>query len=199
MWHLATFSEIGCGRHFRLIRVFAFATVIAVLQPPLVVGQVLLTQDEALRLAFPEPATIERRTAFLEQSQIDSVAMLAGSKPAGTLVTYYVGRSGSESLGAAYFDGHRVRTLPEVLMIVVTPGGRVERIEILRFSEPREYMAPDGWLDRFNEHHLDGDLENKNAVAGITGATLTSRAVTNAVRRTLALHEILDPLGAGQP
>jgi hypothetical protein len=173
--------------------------MITVLQPPLVAGQVLLTQDEALRLAFPEPATIERRTAFLEPSQIDSIADLAGSKPAGTLVTYYVGRSADESLGVAYFDGHRVRTLPEVLMIVVTPGGRVERIEILRFSEPREYMAPGGWLDRFDEHRLDGDLENKNAVAGITGATLTSRAVTNAVRRALALHEILDPLSPGQP
>lgn len=180
-------------------RVLGFAALVIILQPLPASGQVLLTQDEALRLAFPEPATIERRTAFLELSQIDSVATLAGSKPAGTLVTYYVGRSADESLGVAYFDGHRVRTLSEVLMIVVTPGGRVERVEILRFAEPREYMAPDGWLDRFNEHRLEGDLENKNTVAGITGATLTSRAVTDAVRRALALHEILDPLSAGRP
>jgi len=183
---------------FLLRRAFGLAVVVMALQPSPAGGQVLLTQNEALRLAFPEPATIERRTAFLDQSQIDRVADLAGSEPAGTLVTYYVGRSEDEPLGVAYFDVHRVRTLPEVLMIVVTPGGRVERVEILRFSEPREYMAPGGWLDRFTGHYLDGDLENKGAVAGITGATLTSRAVTNSVRRVLALHEILDPLQDGR-
>lgn len=181
------------------IRALGLAVILIGLQPLPVAGQVLLTQDDALRLAFPEPATIERRTAFLEPDQINRVERLAGSKPAGTLVTYYVGHSGDESLGVAYFDVHRVRTLPEVLMIVVTPDGRVERIEILRFSEPREYRAPDGWLDRFTDHRLDGDLEEKNAVAGITGATLTSRAVTDAVRRALALHEILDPLSDGRP
>lgn len=181
------------------LRTLGVAVVVIVLQPLPASAQVLLTQDEALRLSFPEPAMIERRTAFLERSQIDRVSELAGSKPAGTLVTYYVGRSADGPLGVAYFDVHRVRTLPELLMIVVTPGGRVERIEILRFSEPREYMAPDGWLDRFTERRLEDDLGNKSAVVGMTGATLTSRAVTDAVRRALALHEILDPLGAGVP
>lgn len=183
----------------RALSALGLAVVVIVLQPLPASGQVRLTQNEALRLAFPDPATIERRTAFLEQSQIDRVSELAGSKPAGTLVTYYVGRSADGPLGVAYFDVHRVRTLPEVLMIVVTPGGQVERIEILRFSEPREYMAPDGWLDRFTRRRLEDDLGDKNAVAGMTGATLTSRAVTGAVRRALALHGILDPLGAGAP
>ena len=181
------------------LRALGLVVVVIVLQPLPASGQVLLTQDEALRLAFPEPATIERRTAFLERSQIERVSELAGSKPAGTLVTYYVGRSANGPVGVAYFDVHRVRTLPEVLMIVVTPAGRVERIEILRFSEPREYMAPEGWLDRFTERRLEDDLGNKNAVAGMTGATLTSRAVSDAVRRALALHEILDPLSAALP
>ena len=181
------------------LRALGLVVAVIVLHPMPASGQVMLTQDEALRLSFPEPATIERRTAFLERSQIDRVSELAGSKPAGTLVTYYVGRSADGPLGVAYFDVHRVRTLPEVLMIVVSPGGHVERIEILRFSEPREYMAMDGWLDQFTERGLEDDLENKNAVAGMTGATLTSRAVTDAVRRALALHEILDPLGAGVP
>ena len=199
MCRLVTSFESDPAGVIRAIQVLVLTSVIASLQPPHAGGQVLLTQEEALRLAFPEPAAIERRTAFLEQSQIDRVAHLAGSEPTGTLVTYYVGRSGNEPLGVAFFDVHRVRTLPELLMIVVTPDGQVERVEILRFSEPREYRAPEGWLDRFTERRLDDDLEKKNAVAGVTGATLTSRAVTDAIRRALALHEVLDPLSSGQP
>jgi len=157
-------------------------------------AQVLLTQDEALRLAFPAPAEIERRTAYLDEAQLARIEDEAGVELESTVVTYYVGRSPEGPLGAAYFDVHRVRTLPEVLMIVVDADGRVERIEVLRFAEPPEYLAPDGWLARFEGRRLANDLDGKNAVAGITGATLTSRAVTNAVRRTLALHAFLAPL-----
>lgn len=162
--------------------------------PPPAPAQVLLTQDEALRLAFPEPAEIERRTAYLDEAQLDRIAEEADVELESTVVSYYVGRTEEGPTGAAYFDVHRVRTLPEVLMIVVDPEGRVARIEVLRFAEPPEYKAPEGWLERFEGRGLDGDLAGKNAVAGMTGATLTSRAVTDAVRRTLALHGFLEPL-----
>ncbi|MFW6084293.1 MAG: FMN-binding protein [Gemmatimonadota bacterium] len=157
-------------------------------------AQVLLTQEEALRLVFPEPAEIERRTAYLDAERLAELEEASGTEQPSTIITYYVGREGDRPLGVAYFDAHRVRTLPEVLMVHVEPDGRVGRIEVLRFAEPQEYLAPAGWLDRFEGRRLDGDLDDRNAVAGITGATLTSRAIEQAVRRTLALHAWLDPL-----
>lgn len=153
-----------------------------------------LTQEEALRLAFPEPAVIERRTAYLDEGELARASDLAGSEVKGGVVTYYVALSGDAPLGVAWFDVHRVRTLPEVLMIVVSPAGAVDRIELLRFAEPPKYAAPEGWLDRFTGRRLPGDLDGKHAVAGMTGATLTSRAVTGAVRRALALQQIIRPL-----
>ncbi len=110
------------------------------------------------------------------------------------LVTYYVGRNGSDAAGVAYFDAHRVRTLPEILMIVVSPAGRIARIEILRFSEPPEYRAPDSWLEQFTDQDLNDGLSLKASIVNITGATLTARAVTDASRRILALHQLIRPL-----
>lgn len=162
--------------------------------PAAAIGQVLLTQEEALRLVFPEPAEIERRTAYLDADRVAELEETTGTEQPSTIITYYVGTEGDRPLGVAYFDVHRVRTLSEVLMVHVEPGGSVGRIEVLRFAEPQEYLAPAGWLNRFEGRRLDGDLDDKNAVAGITGATLTSRAVAEAVRRTLALHAWLDPL-----
>ncbi len=158
-------------------------------------AQVHLTQEEALRLAFPPPARVERRTAFLDDADLERARRLAGSgvKIETRLVTYYVGMEGETPVGVAYFDAHRVRTLREVLMIVVAPDGRVRRVEVLKFAEPPEYEAPAGWLRQFDGRSLADDLSLKEAIVNITGATLTSRAVTRSVRRVLALHAVIRP------
>lgn len=158
-------------------------------------AQETLTQREALRLAFPEPAEIGRETAFLEEEQIARVRELAGGVELKQgVVTYYVGRRDGEPLGVAYFDAHRVRTLREVLMIVVAPDASVDRVEVLRFDEPPEYRAPEGWLRDLEGRRLSDGLARGRGVTNITGATLTSRAVERAVRRTLALHRVISPL-----
>lgn len=170
--------------------------VLGFLAPADPVGaQVRLTQEEALRLAFPEPATVERRTAFLSEEQLTRARALAGADTRITqgVVTYYVGRRGDEYLGTAYFDGHIVRSLPEVLMIVVGPDDRVARIEVLAFHEPPDYLPPEGWLAQLDGRALDQALSLRGAIVNMTGATLTSQAVVRAVRRVLAFHAVIHP------
>ena len=158
-------------------------------------AQVFMTQEEALRQAFGASATIERKSAFLSEAQLERARTLAGEEARieQSVVTYYVASAGGRPLGAAYFDAHRVRTLQEVLMVVVAPDGRIRSVEVLRFAEPPEYVAPGGWLEQFSGRPLDEKLSIKGSVAGITGATLTSRAVTSAARRVLALHQVIQP------
>ena len=160
-------------------------------------GQLFLTQEEALELAFGVDATVERRTAYLSEEQVARIESLDGSD--GELdervVTHYVATRAGKPVGVAYFDAHRVRTLPEVLMVAVEPGGQVARVEVLKFSEPPDYLAPAGWLDQFDGRSLDDELAVERGIVNMTGATLTSRAVTRAVRRVLALHRVIDPLG----
>jgi len=154
-----------------------------------------ITQDEALALAFPG-AALERRTAFLDEASLEEASRLAGPdvEVESSVVTYYVARQGGTPLGVAYFDAHRVRTLPQVLMIVVGVDGRVSRVETVSFREPSEYRAPNGWLHQFDGQALDAALSLRGDIAPITGATLTSGAATRATRRALALHRVIDPL-----
>jgi hypothetical protein len=107
-------------------------------------------------------------------------------------VTRYIGKDAQGNvLGTAYFDTHRVRTLDETLMVVVDPSGRAARIEILACDEPPEYLPKKGWLAQFLGRALDPELSVKRGIRGITGATLSSQAATDAVRRVLAIHEAL--------
>ncbi|GBD31630.1 hypothetical protein HRbin33_00589 [bacterium HR33] len=158
-------------------------------------AQQRLTQEQALRLAFPEPARIERMTAFLSQADLERAREIAGPgvEIRSSVITYYLGRRGGEILGAAYFDRHRVRTLDEVLMIVVGPDDRIKHIEVLRFAEPPEYRPPEGWLRQLQDRALDDELSLKGAIVNLTGATLTSQAVVQAARRVLALHRVIAP------
>jgi hypothetical protein len=159
-------------------------------------AQLSLTQDEALRLAFPRPAVVERETAFLDDEDLERARDLAGGDVPidGRVISYYVGRAGGEVLGVAYFDAHRVRTLSEVLMFVVTPESRIARIEVLKFAEPPEYRPPESWLDQFTGLGLTERLSVRGSIVNITGATLTAGAVTAASRRILALHSVISPL-----
>ncbi len=161
-----------------------------------------MTQEEALRLAFPAPAVVERKSAYLTEEEVAEVARLAqpGRKKDRAVITYYVGILDDRALGAAYFDAHRVRTLQEVLMVVVDPAGRVSRIEVLGFAEPPDYMAPDGWLELFAGRALEPGTSTRGDIPIITGATLTSHAVSDAVRYSLALQRVIQPfVAAAEP
>ena len=160
-------------------------------------AQTLMTQEEALALAFPGKASVERRSAYLTESQLARARALAGDDVEidQTIVTFYVGGDG-EPAGAAYFDAHRVRTKNEVVMVVVDPDATIRRVDVLKFTEPPEYRAPDGWIDQLEGRGLDEALSLRGGIRSIAGATLTARAMTEAARRVLALHAVIEPFGA---
>ena len=94
-------------------------------------------------------------------------------------------------LGTAYLESHIVRTLPESILVVLDPQGRVSRVEILSFDEPDQYRPKDRWMEQFTGRALDTELSLTKGIRGVTGATLSSRAITEAVRRVLATHQVL--------
>jgi Na+-translocating ferredoxin:NAD+ oxidoreductase RnfG subunit len=153
---------------------------------------VLITVEEALDLAFPGAAT-ERPTLFLSDDQRARVEEESGSEVSSSLATRYIAKSEDGAVrGWAYLDTHRVRTLPETLMIVLNADGSVRRVEVVTFREPIEYMPREGWYEQYQGQVLDDDLALKRDIRPVTGATLTARATTEAVRRILALHRLVE-------
>lgn len=157
-------------------------------------GKVFLTKDEALALAF-EGCEVTRRTVALKAEQKSRVAELAGTKLRKSLVYAYVARKDGELVGIAYFDVHKVRAMRETLMVVVDPNDRIARLEVLAFAEPLDYLPRGRWYAQFVGKRLDETLSLKRGIKGITGATLTARATTDAARRALAVHRVLKEAG----
>jgi len=171
------------------VRAVAWLTVLLVTATAW--SSVLITVEEALESAFPGASTV-RETLFLTGDQLDRVESLAGEKPSSALVTRYRAQREGRVVGWAYLDTHRVRTLPETLMVVVAADATIVRVEVVAFREPLEYIPPEGWYDQFDGRELDDELELKRAIRPVAGATLTARATTDAVRRMLAIHRVVD-------
>lgn len=166
----------------------------ALLSAPPVRARVLLSQKDALALAFPEGTKVERKTAFLTDAQLAAAEKAAGGKIDSKIWTYYVGTSTAGLSGTAYFESHKVRTMNEAFMVVVNPDAAVRFVEILSFAEPGEYLAPKKWLGQFEGKGLTEDLMIRRGLRNITGASITSDAVTRGVRRVLAVHQVLNPV-----
>jgi len=151
---------------------------------------VLITVEEALELAFPGAITT-RQTLFLSDDQRNRAEKESGAEVSSALATRYVAKNAKGAvLGWAYLDTHRVRTLPETLMVVLGVDGAVRRVEVVTFREPLEYMPREGWYGQYEGQTLDDDLALKRDIRPVTGATLTARATTEAVRRVLAIHAV---------
>jgi len=153
-------------------------------------AKIYLSQEEALKVAFPSPALIERKTLYLDDAQAEKVERESRTKVPGRVFPYYVGRKEGALLGYAYFDTHLVRTLPETIMVLLSPAGEIQRVEILSFSEPEDYFPRKAFLDQFAGKGPDGDLAVRRGIRNLAGASLTAEAITAACRRILALHRL---------
>jgi rhamnose utilization protein RhaD (predicted bifunctional aldolase and dehydrogenase) len=156
-----------------------------------------LTRDEALAAVFPG-AAIRGEQVFLTPSEQKQVLMRAAVEVPSALVARYVATKDRKVIGRAYVDTHIVRTKRESLLVSLDGEGQVLRIDVTAFLEPNEYRASDAWLRQYRDRVLDEDLGVNRAIRPMAGATLTARAVNNAVRRVLAIDEVLGKRGSAQ-
>lgn len=149
------------------------------------------SRAEALALAFPDADRIEEQSYVLTDVQAKNISELAGVELTRKIWTVHAAWKGNERLGFAILDVHTVRTLPEALLVVLSPDGAVRSLRILAFHEPSEFQPPDRWLEQMDGKRLGPELHLKREIHVLAGATLSSQAVTRSVRTALALYQVL--------
>ena len=163
-------------------------------------AEVFTSRAAALELAFPAADSISVQDYTLSPAEARAAESVGGVPVESRLITAYRGWSGGRVVATAYFDTHNVRTLPETILLVVGADGTTSAIHLLAFHEPPEYKAPPEFLAQFRGRALTKDLGVGRGISGIAGSTLTSHAITAAVRRILAVHRVLhDEAGSHRP
>ncbi|MCY4662319.1 MAG: hypothetical protein OXF93_21315 [Acidobacteria bacterium] len=156
----------------------------------------VITRAEALALAYPG-ATVKRDRVILTSEQMVAVASVARVGMQGRIFPRYVARRDGVVVGRAYIDTHIAKTERQSLLISLHPDGRVKRVDVTVFFEPAQYMAPSEWLRQFDGQVLHEELAVRRGIRPIAGASFTGRAIGTAVRRVLALDQVLEGRAPG--
>ncbi|MGZ4981621.1 MAG: FMN-binding protein [Methylobacter sp.] len=151
---------------------------------------VFYSKNEALELAFGKNAQVEQLSLFPDEQQTAKVEELAKGKLDSGLFTFYVGKDQGKVLGYAAIETVTVRTKPETLMIVLTTDGELRNVTTLAFHEPPEYQPPERWFEQLYKRPL-ADMDFNRGVDGISGATLSTRATVNSVRKVMAIYQVM--------
>ena len=159
---------------------------------PLAQARVFVGRTDALAWAFPDVQRVEERSHLLSDAQLAKIRSLGGGDRDSRLIRFYKAYGpGEDVVGYALIDIHNVRTLPEAFLIVLSPEGSVERLRVLAFHEPIEYLPPERWLEQFSGRNGEGPMRVGRDVHGIAGSTLTAYAVAGGIRRAFALYRVV--------
>lgn len=147
--------------------------------------------EDVLKTIYPN-STIEVKNFILNFQQIENIKQIARVKFDSKLISIYIVKRIDKIIAYGYVDVHVVRTKPEVVLYTITPEGKIDIVQVLHFGEPLEYLPDEKWFDNFKGKSLDKDpVRVKVDIPNVSGATLTSRAVTDYARLALAIWKVL--------
>jgi Na+-translocating ferredoxin:NAD+ oxidoreductase RnfG subunit len=151
---------------------------------------IFYSKNEAMELAFGKGTPVEPLSLFPDENQTAKIQQDAKVKLDSGLFTFYVGKDQGKILGYAAIETVTVRTKPETLLIVLTAEGELRNVYTLAFHEPPEYQPPERWFEQLYKRSL-ADMDFNKGVDGISGATLSTRAAINSIRKVMAIYQIM--------
>ena len=182
-------SKRSFSRDGTLLTLFLVVSTLAF--PLAARGEVFYGKNQGLERAFPAAERVERRTYVLTKAEAETLEAASNSELPSRLVTVYEGWQEGKLLGYAHIDVDHVRARKQALMILLSPKGRIAKIEVLAFHEDTQYMVPTKVIDSLVGKSFGDKITIDVDVDGVSGATLTLRSTTAAARRMLAYYEVL--------
>ncbi|MGC9188745.1 MAG: FMN-binding protein [Sulfurihydrogenibium sp.] len=147
--------------------------------------------EDVLKAIYPN-STVEVKNYVLTPQQVEKIKQLAKVKFDSRLVSLYIVKRENKIIAYGYVDIHVVRTKPEVVLYTITPDGKLDVVQVLHFGEPLEYLPEENWFKNFKGKSLDKDsLRVRSDIPNVSGATLTSKAVTDYARLALAVWQVI--------
>lgn len=135
--------------------------------------------SETFAGGIPQPAVLWLTGTIREQTKA-----ILGHDPAQLRVRYW--QQGQRS---AWILDEIGKEQPITVGIVIDTG-KIERIRVLVFRESRGWeVRHDFFTDQFKQLSLTADSKLDGSIDGISGATLSVRALTNLARLALYLHQ----------
>lgn len=163
----------------------------AVIAPAPACATIYLSIAAAQQALFPGARFVEHPLA-LSDAQRKAIARVAGAPGYDKVQRVWEARSGDRRAG--WFMVDRVMGKHEFITyaLALAPDGTVRGIEVLEYRETYggEIRNPN-WRRQFVGKRPGSQLQLDKDIKNISGATLSSRHVTEGVRRLLVTYQML--------
>jgi len=163
-------------------------------------AEVFLTEEEALKLMFPNSERIRKDVIRLTPEKKTEIEERIGWKFPEEVFEVYIGETGTKVDGYALIQNTIGKHKPMTYMVGVDHAGACMDVELLVFREAR---GSEVRTKRFNVQYegktvFDPVRINKDII-NISGATMSVRSLSAGVKRVLVLVDefYLKPLGLG--
>ncbi len=166
------------------------AAVVAV-APQAAHATVYMSAEQASQAMFPAAKFVDR-SVTLTDSQRKTIAR--ASRTGQVPKTQHVWEARTGNGRAGWFLVDRVLGKHEFITyaVALTPDGTVKRIEILEYRETYGGEVRNSkWRQQFVGKKFGSQLKLGGDIQNISGATLSSRHITDGVRRLLATYQLL--------
>jgi len=153
---------------------------------------VYATEEEAVKRMMPEAGRFEPQEVRLSPDQLSKAQEMAGKAFRENDYRFIVGKKGAETVGYALKLEAIGKERPITFLIGIEPAGEIKGMEVLiyRESEGSDIRNP-RFMKQFSKKKSEDPLRLGQDIQPISGATLSSRAATYAVRKALSIFEVV--------
>ena len=149
--------------------------------------EVYLTEEQALKIAFPDAEVVEKKLVAFSKSEREEIARASGRPEISGLFRYFVGRRSGNATGFAVIEDCLGKSEPITYMVATDADLKVRAVEILAYRESRGgEVRQERWRRQFVGRDAASPLRVGTDVQNIAGATISCRSVTDGVRLQLA-------------
>jgi Na+-translocating ferredoxin:NAD+ oxidoreductase RnfG subunit len=163
----------------------------------------LLTKDEALKEVFWSGAQIESETKELSGEVLANIKKRLGgnlvyeqqgSESAKVAekhtVTFHFGVKDGERKGVAIIDTEPGKWGPVEFITAMDIKGTVKRVKVMSYQEQRgRPIARSSFMNQYRGKSSSSLLQVGKDIIGVSGATISSRAATFAVKKAIVIYE----------
>ncbi|MBZ5535490.1 MAG: FMN-binding protein [Acidobacteriia bacterium] len=164
------------------------AVTLLLVTAPLLVAEKYLTEAQALKIAFPQSQSVNAETRLISDDDRQEIKKRYGIEIMGTSVRIFSGRSNSKVDGYAVIDSEVGKSEPITFIVAIDPLGKVQTVAIMEFRETRGWEVKEPrFLRQFHGKRSTDHLRVNDDVVNLSGATLSSYAVTKGVKKAVVL------------
>ena len=170
-----------------MIRRPSFLFFIFIFLPASLWGEsVYLKPSEALKIIFHDSKEIISEKKTLSPDRKMALEKKIGTKLEKDTWNFYIAKSDGKIDGYAVIDNEVGKTDPITFLTAITPQGEVKEVEILVYREAYgSEVKEKRFLKQYEGKKNEDPIRLGQDIRPITGATLSSRAISVGVKRDL--------------